>query len=205
MKQRHIWFTGALIAACATWVVAQQPIPGAGASAALSPFVVVSSTNPATATTLNSGTAQLLLQSGVAAQIQADSSDYIQVLPGGSASITAAGGINLSPAGGYVSSTTFQFKGPGFVNAGATFTASGCGTPTSLTGGAFGGSFLAQAASCTAVLTTGFTMTNGYGCSVWDVTTTADTLKETAYNATTVTLSGTVVIGDKIVFNCSGF
>ena len=46
-------------------------------------------------------------------------------------------------------------KAPAYISAGKTFTATGCGTPTSLTGGATAGSFLAQATSCTVTVTMG--------------------------------------------------
>jgi hypothetical protein len=96
---------------------------------------------------------------------------------------------------------------PAYISAGTTFTATGCGTPTSLTGGPTAGSFLAQATSCTVTVTMGNLVTapDGWSCSVWDVTTTAKTLKETAYTTATVTFSGTVAAGDKIIFGCTGF
>jgi len=100
------------------------------------------------------------------------------------------------------------FLAPGYISNGTTFTATGCGTPTSLTGGATAGSFLAQATSCTVVITMGtvsgtaVTAAHGWPCSVWDTTTTADTLKETTTTTTTATFSGTVVVGDKIIFGC---
>lgn len=106
-----------------------------------------------------------------------------------------------------INHTSGTIKAPAYISAGTTFTATGCGTPTSLTGGTTAGSFLAQATSCTVTVTMGnlATAPNGWSCSVWDVTTTADTLKETAYTTTTVTFSGTVASGDKIIFGCTGF
>jgi hypothetical protein len=106
-----------------------------------------------------------------------------------------------------INHTSGAIKAPAYISAGTTFTATGCGTPTSLTGGATAGSFLAQARSCTVTVTMGnlATAPNGWSCSVWDVTTTADTLKETAYTTTTVTFSGTVASRDKIIFGCTGF
>ena len=100
-----------------------------------------------------------------------------------------------------------SIKAPAYIAAGTTFTATGCGTPTYLTGGSTAGSFLAQAKSCTVTVTMGNSATapNGWSCSVWDMTTTADTLKETAYTTTTVTFSGEVASGDKIIFGCTGF
>jgi hypothetical protein len=141
-------------------------------------------------------------------QLNFGSSAYLTF--SGSPSITGTGNITvassfgnvvLHPASGSIATS------PNLVMNGSTFTASGCGTPTSLTGGATAGSFLAQAISCTAVVTMGAssTATNGWACSVWDVTTTTDTMKETAYSTTTATFAGTVVSGDKIAFSCIGF
>lgn len=95
----------------------------------------------------------------------------------------------------------------GFQSFGTTFTSNAGCSETSLTGGASAGSFLAGATSCTTTITLGNTLTaaNGWACSVWDVTTSADTVKQTASTATTVTFSGTVVSGDKIIFSCHGF
>jgi hypothetical protein len=106
-----------------------------------------------------------------------------------------------------INHTSGAIKAPAYISAGTTFTATGCGAPTSLTGGATAGFFLAQATSCTVTVTMGnlTTAPNGWSCSVWDVTTTANTLKETAYTTTTVTFSGTVASGDKIIFGCTGF
>ena len=106
-----------------------------------------------------------------------------------------------------INHTSGAIRAPAYISAGTTFTAAGCGTPTFLTGGSTAGSFLAQATSCTVTVTMGnlTTAPNGWSCSVWDVTTTADTLKEIAFTTTTVTFSGTVASGDKIVFGCTGF
>jgi fibronectin-binding autotransporter adhesin len=93
----------------------------------------------------------------------------------------------------------------GHISNGTTFTiASGCGTPTSLTGGATTGSFAAGQTACAPVITLP-TATNGWWCSAWDITTTADTLKMTADTTTSCTLSGTVVASDVIVFHAEAF
>lgn len=85
------------------------------------------------------------------------------------------------------------------------FGASGCSV-TSKVGGQTAGSFVAGATSCTVQI--GFAnvnANNGWSCSVWDVTTTADSLKETAYTTNSVTFSGTVALNDVITFGCLGF
>ena len=90
---------------------------------------------------------------------------------------------------------------------GTTFTASGCSNGT-LVGGATAGSYdSGTSGTCTVVVTMGNTQTaaNGWGCSVWDITTNADLQEETAYTTTTVTFSGTTVSGDKIAFSCIAF
>jgi len=94
-----------------------------------------------------------------------------------------------------------------YIAAGATFTSNAGCSETGLTGGATKGSFLAGAASCTLTVTMGNSASapNGWVCSVWDLTTVADAMKQTAASTTTVTFSGTVVLGDKIIFGCDGF
>lgn len=90
---------------------------------------------------------------------------------------------------------------------GTTFTASGCSNGT-LVGGATAGSYdSGTSGTCTVVVTMGNTQTaaNGWGCSVWDITTNADLQEETAYTTTTVTFSGTTASGDKIAFSCIAF
>lgn len=45
----------------------------------------------------------------------------------------------------------------------------------------------------------------GFECGAKDITTTADTLLETAYTTTTVTFTGTMASGDHILFSCYVF
>lgn len=105
-------------------------------------------------------------------------------------------------------------------NSGPQFTVtSGCGTVSGLLGGfanqhaASGeitGSFLAGQTACAAVITmpaiASGALKNGWNCSgLWDLTTPADTLKQTGYTLTTATISGTVVTGDQILFDCHPF
>lgn len=95
--------------------------------------------------------------------------------------------------------------GSPFIDAGTTFTSSGACSETSLTGGATTGSFVAGATSCTTVITTGLTAPNGWACNVHDLTTPADSVKQTASSTTTATFSGTVVLSDVIQFHCDGY
>ncbi|MFZ0287203.1 MAG: hypothetical protein WAL32_18390 [Terriglobales bacterium] len=95
-----------------------------------------------------------------------------------------------------------------FISGGTKFSAgSGCGTVSSLVGGATAGSFKSGAASCTVTITMGGSVQapNGWACSVWDTTTTSYTLKETAFTTSSVTFSGSTMSGDVIVFGCKGF
>lgn len=75
-------------------------------------------------------------------------------------------------------------------------------------GGANTGSFVATGAT-TGASTLTFTdaMPSGRLCGMKDVTTTADTLAQTAATdgKTVVTFSGTIVSGDKIFYECHGF
>jgi|ERR1017187_488417 hypothetical protein len=98
-------------------------------------------------------------------------------------------------------------NGTAYLSVGTTFTSSAGCSETSLTGGATAGFFLAGATSCTTTVKMGHSATapNGWACSVWDMTTTADVMKETASTTTTVTFSGTVAPSDKIIFGCIGF
>lgn len=86
-----------------------------------------------------------------------------------------------------------------------TFTATGC-TNSTLVGGATAGSYHSgTTGTCTVVITTGLTAPNGWACFGNDLTTTADTIKQTATSATTATLAGTTVTGDVINFGCQAY
>jgi hypothetical protein len=88
---------------------------------------------------------------------------------------------------------------------GTKFTASGCSN-SALVGGATAGSYdSGTSGTCTVVLTTGVTAPNGYACTANDLTTTADTIKQTASSQTTATLAGTTVSGDVISFACTPY
>ena len=86
-----------------------------------------------------------------------------------------------------------------------TFTASGC-TNSTLVGGATAGSYHSgTTGTCTVVVTTGLTAPNGWACFASDLTTTADTIKQTATSQTTATLAGTTASGDVINFGCQPY
>jgi hypothetical protein len=95
-----------------------------------------------------------------------------------------------------------------YVNDNNKFSATGCGTPTSLVGGDTVGRFVAEAVSCTVTITMGNSATaaNGWSCWVNDLSTPADKLSQTsASTTTTAVFTGTVVIGDTINFGCIGY
>jgi hypothetical protein len=76
---------------------------------------------------------------------------------------------------------------------------SGCATSNHL-GGALAGSFTAGATNCSVIIVPGFIALNGFHCKGDDVTSNAP-LRESAYSGTSCTISGTVTVGDVIVFS----
>lgn len=80
----------------------------------------------------------------------------------------------------------------------------GCGTVTSVAGGATAGTFKAAATSCTPVITLPYSP-NGWYCMAHDITTNTDTLKQSADSTTSCTLTGTVASSDVIVWQARGF
>jgi hypothetical protein len=111
----------------------------------------------------------------------------------------------------------------GFPLAGGTVptlgTATACGTTATVQASAVGGSsvvqFTAGATSCTLVLTLPTVVTasstvspvapNGIYCVAADETTSADSMKQTAHTTNSCTLTGTVVVGDKIIVEINAY
>lgn len=88
---------------------------------------------------------------------------------------------------------------------GGTQTVSGCSL-SSAKGGQFAGSFQSgTAGTCTVTITPGSTAPNGWSCWASDLTTVADTVKQTAYNATTATIAGTTASSDLVTWGCVAF
>lgn len=116
----------------------------------------------------------------------------------------AAGVLDVGSVNG---DTTGKVKAAGYLSAGTTFTSNAGCSETSLAGGATAGKFNAGAVSCTLIVTMGNSATapNGWACRANDLTTSADTMVQTATAATTATFSGTVVSGDVINFSCIGY
>lgn len=126
--------------------------------------------------------------------------DYVQTnaLP-----VTAAWWIVVAAKG--VASSNWQLQ-TSSIAGGSTFTVtSGCGSTGAVSGGTMAGSFTAGQTSCVPVITPGFTAPHGFVCTAHDVTTSADTLAQTASTTTTCTLSGTVVNADTILVEMTAF
>jgi hypothetical protein len=101
--------------------------------------------------------------------------------------------------------TTIGAVSPKIIGAEGSPNVSGCAS-SALVGGASLGSFTAGATSCTVVITPGVTATHGFFCKANDITTPADTITQTsASTTTTATLSGTVVGGDVIAWQCAAY
>ena len=83
-------------------------------------------------------------------------------------------------------------------------TASGSCAISDQLGGAAAGSFRAAGlcAAGTLTLTLGVTAANGWACVAQDMTTPADSLKETAYSPDSVTFLATLAGADQAVFSC---
>jgi len=97
---------------------------------------------------------------------------------------------------------------------GTTFTATGCGTPTLLAGGATAGKFVGNAASCTVVITMGQNIGSptGWFCQFTNLTHPATNIFQTSSTSGTdgtaggtCTATGTITSGDTIVFEATGY
>ncbi|MGA9543645.1 MAG: hypothetical protein WBQ85_08750 [Candidatus Sulfotelmatobacter sp.] len=77
----------------------------------------------------------------------------------------------------------------------------GCGAVGSQTGNGFTGSFTAGQAACAASITPGEAAPNGWLCTAYDFTHTADLFVQTVKSTTACTVSGTVTSGDVIQFS----
>lgn len=109
---------------------------------------------------------------------------------------------------GAAGDTTGKVKAAGYMSVGTKFTTdTGCGTVTTLVGGATAGSFVANTTgACTVVITMGNSATapNGWICSPSDRTT-GNLFRQSASSTTTCTVTGTAVSGDVISFAAIGY
>lgn len=113
-------------------------------------------------------------------------------------------GVNFSVAGPTGAVTT-----PGLISGGTKFTITGCSAGTTV-GGSSAGTFLSgTTGACSVVITlngaTGLTAPNGWSCSANDLTTPANLISQSASTATTCTVTGTTISGDKIAFQAQAF
>lgn len=160
---------------------------------------------------------------GASPQIMAEGSDSnigINLVPKGSGAVYTPAGISaasLYTSGNATISGTLAVSGavafsaaagiPRMIATGSVPTLSGtCSTGTQV-GGNTAGSFKFSAACSagTVIMTFAAAATNGWACKVQDMTIPADVLNQTAYTATTATITGTAASGDQTVFQCVGF
>lgn len=122
----------------------------------------------------------------------------------GSSAVTATGNSFAAPS---TAAPVALPNGSSFfvLEAAGTQTVSGCSL-TSASGGASGGSFHSgTAGTCTVTITPGITAPHGYACTATDLTTAADTVKQTATATTSCTISGTTASADVITWQASAF
>jgi hypothetical protein len=181
---------------------------------------VVGGTTPAAvhATTLGATGNVTLSPTGT---VTIDPSSTVAISPTGALTInpTAASTMNNVAIGGSTAAagtfTTITSSGlgkfAGTESGGTTFTiTSGCGSggtaPSSLTGGAATGSFVANATACSPVLALP-TAAHGWVCTMIDLTHPADTFTETANSATscTMTIASAVSTSDVILSHAEAY
>lgn len=93
----------------------------------------------------------------------------------------------------------------GYIASGTKPTLTGTCTTGSQVGGLSAGSFTATCTSQTVIMTFATTAPNGWACEAQDITTTTDTMKQSATSANSCTLTGTTVASDTIVFTAMGY
>lgn len=120
---------------------------------------------------------------------------------GGSLLLNAAGVTGASVSSGTNKVFNVNFA---VISVGTKPTVTGCSNTTTL-GGAVSGSYVSgTTGTCTVTITLPAGPTNGYACFAHDDTTAADyTQSAIVTTVTTLTISGTTVTGDKIVWGCA--
>jgi len=88
---------------------------------------------------------------------------------------------------------------------GSAYAVSGCSLTSAVNGAGSGSFHSGTTGTCTVTITPGFTAAHGFSCWTNDMTTPADHIPQTAYNATTATISGVTVSGDVITYGCMAF
>ena len=126
--------------------------------------------------------------------------DYVQTnaVPG-----TAAWWIVVAAKG--IASSNWQLQSSSIAGGPVFTVTSGCGSTGAVSGGTLGGAFTAGQTACAPVIAPGFTAPHGFFCNAHDLTTSADSLVQTASSTTTCTLSGTVVSADVIAVQMTAY
>jgi hypothetical protein len=108
-------------------------------------------------------------------------------------------GDGVGHLGGVAAITGLVSSVPGISGCSATLVTGSTGVAGAINSGTTG--------TCTPVLTwnSAFAYPHGAICDFNDVTTPADTVKQTAYTTTTITASGTTASADIIYYKCEGF
>jgi hypothetical protein len=122
--------------------------------------------------------------------------------------INGDGGAGVVQAGTTSgNSATGAFKAAAFENGGSvpTTTGSTCGTIGAQVGGNTAGTIVATCTAQTLILNFSTTAPNGWACDMQDQSTPADSMKQTANSATSVTFTGTTVASDVLVWKCMAF
>jgi hypothetical protein len=103
--------------------------------------------------------------------------------------------------------TPYPSINAGWVMAGSPPVATGSCAIATQVGGNAAGSFKSSGGCSggTIILTFATTNPTGWACWAQDMTTPADTIKQTAYTATSVTFTATMAANDQAVFKCMGF
>ena len=112
------------------------------------------------------------------------------------AKFTVTGSGNVTAAG-FIQGTVIGSTG--------TVSVSGCSLSAAVGGKSVGQFTSGTAGTCTVTITPGITATNGFYCKANDLTTTTDTLVQTASTTTTCTISGTTASGDVINFEALSY
>lgn len=81
----------------------------------------------------------------------------------------------------------------------------GCATISASVGGPTAGRFQTSGTSCTLTITFPGAAPNGWACFASDITTVADTVKQTATTTTSCTFAGTTAAADNIIWNAIGY
>jgi NADH:ubiquinone oxidoreductase subunit F (NADH-binding) len=120
---------------------------------------------------------------------------------------TYSGAYAIKQTGSGIVSLASQVQSPGLISTGSAPTGTtGTCTASSFVGGTQGGKFAAALCAGGTIILSGLpTAPNGYTCAAQDQTTPADTLKQTAFTATSVTFTATTAASDVVAFQCTGF